>query len=158
MIFRFLLCGLLASGLATCDSKKKDKKDAAQMKDQSGDTSFQGFVGRLQIAVARKDYAMLASMMSPDFGYRWDTAPPGESPFDYWDKNNLWPELSRVLGERFVPNELSMAAPPQLVSDPTYKGPRVGLRVINGSWRFYYFLPGAEPEGKPAPASSPLPQ
>jgi hypothetical protein len=79
-------------------------------------------------------------MMTADFGYRWDTPPPGESPFSYWDQNNLWAELNSLLKERFVPKDLYMVAPPQAVSDPEYSGYRVGMRVVGGSWKFAYFV------------------
>lgn len=144
MFSRALLCLLAAVALAGCETpyKKKDKEEQQPMKDQSGDTSFQAFVGRLKIAVARKDLPMIASMMTSDFGYRWDTPPPDENVFTYWDQNNLWPELSALLQERFVPSDLYMVSPPQVVADPNYRGYRVGMRIVGGSWKFAYFVSG----------------
>ena len=140
---RLLLLLILLFALGGCQApyKKKDEEDKKPFKDQAGDQGFQAFVGRLRRAVAGKNHAMLQGMMAPDFGYRWDDAPVGESPFIYWDKNNLWPELNAVLREEFVPNELYMVAPPAAVSDPNYKGFRAGLRIVNGSWKFAYFVP-----------------
>jgi hypothetical protein len=102
--------------------KKADEEDKKPLKDQSKDTTYQAFLGRLRIAVAKRDIPMLASMMTADFGYRWDTPPPGETPFDYWDQNNLWGELNSLLKERFAPKDLYMVAPPQAVSDPSTRG------------------------------------
>ena len=116
------------------------------MQDQSGDQSFQSFLGRLRIAVKKQDQAMLTSLMTPDFGYRWDTPPAGESVFQYWSMNDLWPTLEGVLSQRFVPNGSYMVAPPQVVKDPNFKGYRVGMRLLRGSWQFAYFVPG---EGAP---------
>ena len=111
------------------------------MKNQAGDQAFQAFLGRLRQAVARKDLAVLAAMMTQDFGYRWDTPPVGETPFIYWENNNLWPKLAQTLREDFVAHELYMAAPAAVVSDPNYKGFRAGMRIVRGSWKFAYFVP-----------------
>ncbi len=140
---RALLLLLLVAAVAACQApyKKKDEADKQPFKDQSGDQGFQSFLGRLRSAVAKKDHTMLTSLMAPDFGYRWDTPAPGETPFVYWDERNLWPELSSVLRETFVPNDRFMVAPAAVVSDPNYKGYRVGLRLVGGSWKFGYFVP-----------------
>ena len=143
MKLRALLLLLLVAAVAACQApyKKKDEADKQPFKDQSGDQAFQAFLGRLRSAVAKKDHAMLASMMAPDFGYRWDAAPPGETPFIYWDQHEVWPDLATTLRETFVPNERFMVAPPAVVNDPAYKGYRAGLRLIGGSWKFGYFVP-----------------
>jgi hypothetical protein len=144
MIFRFLLCLVLAGALAGCESpyKKSDAADKKPLKDQGKDQSFQAFVGRLRIAVAKKDRAMLASMMTTDFGYRWDNPAPGELAFDYWDQNNVWPALSEVLQKKFDAHDLYMVAPAEAITDPQYSGYRAGMRIVGGSWRFAYFVPG----------------
>ena len=107
MIFRALLGVLLAAALASCMTpyKKKDAEEKKPLKDQTGDQTFQAFVGRLRIAVAKRDRAVLSSMMTGDFGYRWDTPEPGESIFQYWDLHGLWPVLDATLRAKFVPNE-----------------------------------------------------
>ena len=144
MIFRLSLCILLTCALTGCEApyKKKDADDRKPLKDQSHDQTFQAFLGRLKIAVGNKDRQMLATLMASDFGYRWDTPPPGEGVFDYWDHNNLWPELAGLLRQRFVPNELYMVSPPEVVTKPGYAGYRVGMRTVGGSWKFAYFVPG----------------
>ena len=143
--------------------KAKGKKEQPQIKDQSGDASFQAFVGRLRKAVENRDKVVMASMMSPDFGYRWDKGPEGETPFSYWDKNKLWGELAALMKERWTPHDAFMVVPPQFAQSETYPGFRAGLTMVNGSWRFAYFVsapPAGEaqqeaPEEKPLP---PLPQ
>lgn len=149
MLFRILLClataSLVLSGCST-PYKKKDEVEAKErsgelIKDQSGDTSFQAFLGRLRTAVAKRDRITLTTMMVPpnQFGYRWDPAPAGETPFDYWDQNNLWPELRDALDTQFLPHETYM------VSAETPRGYRAGLRLFNGSWRLGYFVGPEEP-------------
>ena len=144
MTVRLLFCACVAFALAGCQApyKKKDAEDRKPMKDQSYDQSFQAFLGRLRIAVAKRDLQMMATMMSTDFGYRWDAPPPGEGVFEYWDRNNLWPELASLLRQKFVPHELYMVSPPQVVSQPGFAGYRVGMRIVGGSWKFAYFVPG----------------
>jgi hypothetical protein len=146
MFPRALLGFFVVVAFAACQTpyKKKDKEESAQNRNTAGDHAFQAFVGRLRVAVEKRDTQILATMMAPDFGYRWDPSPPGETPFEYWTQNNLWPELASVLKERFLPQDLYMKAPPQAVNDPSYPGYRAGMRVIGGTWKFAYFVP-AEP-------------
>jgi len=40
-----------------------------------------------------------------------------------------------------VENGTYMVAPAQVVTDPNYKGYRVGLKIFHGSWKFAYFVP-----------------
>jgi hypothetical protein len=146
MLLRLFVCAALLFSVVGCNSlkspyKKKDEEEAKPMKDQSGDQSFTAFLGRLRIAVSKRDKAMLASMMTSDFGYRWDNPPPGETPFSYWDQQNTWGDLQTVLKKSFVPNGKYMVAPPQVVTDNNYAGFRVGLRTVGGSWKFAYFVP-----------------
>jgi hypothetical protein len=156
MRFRFLLSLLVVAAFAGCESpyKKSDAEDKKEpLKNQVKDPTFLAFIGRLKIAVAKKDRAMIASMMTGDFGYRWDNPPPGETMFDYWDKHNLWGELGNILRSPFVAHDRYLVAPPQVMSDPSYQGYRVGMRTVHGAWRFAYFVPG-EPEGAAAPEPS----
>ena len=110
-------------------------------KDESGDVAFQAFVGRLRIAVRKRDLAVLAPMMAEDFGYRWDDPPEGETPFLFWDRNNLWGELASLLKENWVPYDGFMVVPPQFAVSPDFRGYRAGLKMVNGSWKFAYFVP-----------------
>jgi hypothetical protein len=148
MNFRSFSFIFLALALASCQAPyhKKDADAKKPMQDQSGDQAFQSFLGRLRMAVKKQDEAMLTSLMTSDFGYRWDPPPPGESIFQYWSMNNLWPVLDGVLHQKFVENGVYMVAPAQVVTDPNYHGYRVGLRTVRGSWKLAYFVPG---EGAP---------
>ena len=124
---------------ATADKKKK----LPDIPDQNSDLAFQSFLSRLRQVVRAHDVDTLASMMTTDFGYRLD--PPGEGPgvFAYWDQNNIWPELELVLKERFIPSENYMVAPPEfIISASTYNGYRAGIRLVNGGWKFAYFVSG----------------
>jgi hypothetical protein len=147
MNLRLIACALALLSFASCEAtkqppyKKKDDEEKKPMRDQSKDPSFQSFLSRFRTAVSKRDTAMLASLMTPDFGYRWDDAPPGETPFMYWDQHKLWGELSHLLEQRFVESDMYMVAPAEVVSDPTYTGYRVGARTIRGSWKLAYFVP-----------------
>jgi hypothetical protein len=163
MRFRLLTSLLLVCVLCGCPSQRKDKKDKTKRdtvptKDVSGDVAFQSFVGRLRLAVEKRDGAMLSGLMAPDFGYRWDPAPPGEDAFIYWDRTRLWGELARLMSERWVPYDGFMVVPPQLAEDPNYAGFRAGVQMVGGSWRFAYFVPAppAEPPPPPSPAPTSL--
>ena len=166
MIFRALILLVAVVILAGCpmpDKKSKTAKGKEQMKDQNGDTAFQAFLGRMRKAIETHDKIVLASMMAPDFGYRWDQGPEGETPFAYWDRHKLWGELAALMRERWTPHDAFMVVPPQFAQSETYPGYRAGLTMVNGSWRFAYFVsappagdaPQETPEEKPLP---PLPQ
>jgi hypothetical protein len=159
MRFSLLTSFLLSAFLTTGCFERKEPKDkvrkGAPTKDQSGDVAFQSFVGRLQIAVQRRDLQTLSALMVPNFGYRWDDAPPGENAFMYWDRNNLWGELASLVKTRWVPYDGFMVVPAQLAEDPDYAGFRAGVRIVGGSWRFVYFVPAppADAPESPAPTS-----
>lgn len=156
MIFRLLSAVLVVCLLSACPLERKDPKKKAKAKepdatkDQSGDIAFQSFVGRLRIAVDKRDARMLTSLMSPDFGYRWDTPAAGQDPFTYWEQNGSWPELSKLMRARWVPYDGFMVVPAEFAADPTgYGGFRAGVRMINGSWRFAYFVPAPTVDSTP---------
>jgi hypothetical protein len=144
---------LLAIGLSGCQTpsqKEKEKKAAlkkktkAELREESSDVDFQAFVGRLRKAVAAHDVNTLAEMMTPDFGYSLNPEKSGEGVFKYWDDQNLWPELDGILSEKFVKKGGFMVAPPQFADESlNYDGYRAGLRRVNGSWKFAYFVNGS---------------
>jgi hypothetical protein len=143
---------LLAIGLSGCQTpsqKEKEKKAAlkkktrAELREESSDVDLQAFVGRLRKAVAAHDVNTLAEMMTPDFGYSLNPEKSGEGVFKYWDEQNLWPELDGILSEKFVKKGGYMVAPPQFADESlNYDGYRAGLRRVNGSWKFAYFVNG----------------
>ena len=143
---------VLAVGLSGCQTpsqKEKAKKAAlrkkakVELREESSDVDFQAFVGRLRKAVAAHDVNTLAEMMTPDFGYSLNPEKSGEGVFKYWDEQNLWPELDGILSEKFVKKGGYMVAPPQFADESlNYDGYRVGLRRVNGSWKFAYFVNG----------------
>ncbi len=160
MKLRMLSALLVTTLLAGCpaDQKKPAKakgdkfstqKPPVPTKDQSDDVTFQSFVGRLRIAVEKHDAPTLASVMSENFGYRWDAGPEGEDVFAFWDRNNLWGELASLVRENWVPYDGFMVVPPQLAADPQYGGYRAGVQMVNGSWRFAYFVPPPPEESAP---------
>jgi hypothetical protein len=143
-----LLASFAFTACPTTNPKKDAKKPATTaegptMPDQSGAVDFQAFLGRLRLAVQAHDVNAVAAMMTVDFGYRLTPVGSGPGVFQYWDENNIWPELTAVLAEKFVPKGDYMVAPPQF-ADPTaqYDGYRAGIRRVNGSWKFAYFVNG----------------
>jgi hypothetical protein len=146
-----LLATLALTACPTTDPKKDEAKKAARTAQEHGeenaDIDFQAFIGRLRKAVKAHDVDTVASMMTPDFAYVLGATPAedrmGAGVFQYWDENGLWVELDGILSERFVQKEAFMVAPPQF-ADPTaeYTGYRAGIRRVNGSWKFVYFVNG----------------
>ena len=146
MSSRPFICLALTLLLAGCETPEaKKKKEAAKkpqpLAKQAEDPAFMAFLGRLRTAVANKDHAALTSMMTADFGYRWDTPPVGDNVFTYWDLNESWPVLGKLLREKFVAHGNYMVAPSSVATDPAFQGFRVGIRMLNGSWKFAYFVP-----------------
>ena len=141
-----LLVGCPATDKKSAKAQGKKPDASIPSRNPAGDVTFQGFVGRLKIAVATYDLETLSTMMAPDFGYRWDATPEGESAFSYWDENNLWPRLSALLSEPWSENDGYMVVPPQVVQDANYNGYRAGIAMNNGSWRFAYFVPAPPPQ------------
>jgi len=121
-----------------------DRRAKGKESEASCDVDFQAFVGRLQKAVAAHDMNMLASMMTKNFGYKLNPPMEGEGVFKYWDEENLWPELEGILSEKFVKGDAEfMVAPPQFADKSlNYDGYRAGIRRVNGSWKFAYFVNG----------------
>lgn len=147
-----LLVALAFTACPTTDSKKKkDAKKAARTAQEHGeenaDMDFQAFIGRLRKAVKAHDMNMVATMMITDFAYVLGATPAedrlGPGVFQYWDENGLWVELDGILSERFVLKDDFMVAPAQF-ADPAaeYTGYRAGIRRVNGSWKFVYFVNG----------------
>ena len=150
MNFRLFLVLVLVFSLPACDVFHKNKKvqPSQTIKNAKGDVSYEGFVNRLRKAVETHDIPVLASMMSADFGYLLDptSSDPGsgEGVWKYWDANQLWPEVNRVVHAKFMPFGNFMVAPSEFVTDPAYIGYRAGLSNINGSWKFVYFVSGKQ--------------
>lgn len=147
-----LLFAIALSGCKSTDKRKKEKEAAKaraadKIADEKTDVDFDAFVGRLRKAVQARDVNAVAAMMTPDFGYVMGATPDadkkGEGVFQYWEEKGLWPELEGILSEKFVTKGDFKVAPPQF-ADPTvqYDGYRVGIRRINGSWKFVYFVNG----------------
>lgn len=144
---------MLAFALGACQTpsqKEKakrgelNKKTQLKLREESSDVDFQAFVGRLRKAVAARDLDTLKTMMTDDFGYRLNPEMSGQADaFKYWEQEGLWPELDGILSEKFVKKGGFMVAPPQF-ADPSinYDGYRVGVRRVNGSWKFAYFVNG----------------
>jgi hypothetical protein len=148
-----LVLALTLSGCETPQMKKEKEKKAAaaaaakkakvKPPEEATDVDFQAFVGRLRKAVAAHDVHMVASMMTPDFGYRLEPEASGEGVFQYWDEHGLWPELQGIISEKFVKKGEYMVAPPQFATPAlNYDGYRAGIRRVNGSWKFAYFVNG----------------
>jgi hypothetical protein len=149
LLTALLLSAFVFTGCQTPEQKKdKARKEALKKKAkaelrQPQDVDFQAFVGRLRKAVAKRDVETLKSMMTDDFGYKLEPPMAGAGVFQYWDQENLWPELDGILSERFVKKGAFMVSPPQF-ADPSlnYDGYRAGITRVRGSWKFAYFVNG----------------
>jgi len=149
LVISLLAVSFLFSACQTPEQKKEKLKQAALKKKAKADlrepqdVDFQAFVVRLRKAVSRRDTETLKSMMTDDFGYKLDPALSGPGVFQYWDQENLWPELDGILAEKFVKKGAFWVAPQQF-ADPSlnYDGYRAGITRIRGSWKFAYFVNG----------------
>ena len=149
LITALLLSVFAFSGCQTPEQKKdKLKKEALKKQAKAdlrapSDVDFQAFVGRLRKAVAKRDTETLKTMMTEDFGYKLEPPMSGPGVFQYWEQENLWPELDGILSERFVKKGAFWVAPPQF-ADPSlnYDGYRAGITRVKGSWKFAYFVNG----------------
>ena len=149
LISSLLAVSFLFSSCETPEKKKEKAKQTALKKKtkadlrESSDVDFQAFVGRLRKAVSMRDKETLKTMMTDDFGYKLEPAMSGPGVFQYWDQENLWPELEGILSERFVKKGAFLVAPPQF-ADPSlnYDGYRAGIQRVHGSWKFAYFVNG----------------
>jgi len=151
---RILLTTLLALAFvfAGCQTpqQKKEKLKQTELKKKAkvdlreeGDVDFQAFLGRLRKAIAKRDVETLKSMMTEDFGYKLEPPMSGPGVFQYWEQENLWPELDGILSERFVKKGAFMVSPPQFAdASLNYDGYRIGITRIRGSWKFAYFVNG----------------
>jgi hypothetical protein len=151
---RILLASLLVlafafTGCQTPEQKKEKLKQAELKKKAKADlreetsVDFQAFLGRLRKAIAKRDIETIKSMMTEDFGYKLEPPLSGAGVFQYWDQENLWPELDGILQERFVKKGAFMVAPPQFAdSSLNYDGYRIGITRVRGSWKFAYFVNG----------------
>lgn len=143
-----LSSAVLISGCESLNKKKGDKtkpkapvhSPATPAKEEHGDVAFQSFISRLRAAVAARDLPTLAALMTDDFGYRWDQGPQGETAFDYWDQNHLWSQLSTIINSKWTAHEGFMVAPPQMAVVPNYDGYRAGVAMVDGGWKFAYFV------------------
>ena len=145
-----LAFAFVIGGCQTPEKKKEKLKQAelkkkakADLREESSDVDFQAFLGRLRKAVAKRDVETLKSMMTDDFGYKLEPPMSGPGVFQYWEEENLWPELDGILSERFVKKGAFMVSPPQF-ADPSlnYDGYRIGIARVRGSWKFAYFVNG----------------
>jgi len=151
---RILFTSLLALAFvfAGCQTpqQKKEKLKQAELKKKAkvdlreeGDVDFQAFLGRLRKAIAKRDVETLKSMMTEDFGYKLEPPMSGPGVFQYWEQENLWPELDGILSERFVKKGAFMVSPPQFAdASLNYDGYRIGITRVRGSWKFAYFVNG----------------
>jgi hypothetical protein len=149
IVILLLFLAVALSGCKSAAKKEKEKKAALdrkakpELREENSDTDFQAFVGRLRKAVSARDMNTIASMMTPEFGYSLKPEMSGDGVFKYWDEQNLWPELEGILSEKFVKKGQYMVAPPQFADESlNYDGYRAGIRRINGSWKFAYFVNG----------------
>lgn len=135
-----------ALALSSCKSTSKKKlsdNPSTKPKQENNEVDFQAFLGRLRKAVSARDMETIAQMMTSDFGYSLNPERSGSGVFQYWDENNIWPELEGILSEKWAKKGEFWVAPPQFADESlNYDGYRAGIRRVNGSWKFVYFVNG----------------
>lgn len=145
-VFCLFFTGVLALGLAGCKTgKEKEEEPVKTIRNQTGDPSFSAFRNILNRAIERRDKKMLAQLMVSDFGYFLQEGQPEgvgiPGAFAYWDQHNLWPVLQQTSQLGYLPAGDYMVAPPEFaLQGNTFQGFRLGVRRVNGSWRFIYFI------------------
>jgi hypothetical protein len=155
IVSMLLLPVLILTGCETMSKKEKlkqaelDKKTKVHLR-ESSDVDFYAFLGRLRKAAAARDKVTLKTMMTENFGYKLnpemqgvEANATGPGVFQYWDEQDLWPEINGILSEKFVKYKGYMVAPPQF-ADPSlnYDAYRAGITRVRGSWKFAYFVNG----------------
>jgi hypothetical protein len=145
-IIALSLLTLIAAASSNCpqDPGAKNKMPAKRPPlQESAEVDFQAFLGVLRAAAKAHDVTTLTSMMTENFGYRLDEQGSSARAFEHWNENNLWPELSAILKEKFVKKDEFMVAPPEFADQAvSYFGYRAGITRVNGSWKFAYFVNG----------------
>lgn len=153
LVSLLLTFAMACTGCKSAAKRKKEQEAAATKKEtpvaaEGAEVDFQAFIGRLRTAVRSHDVEAVAGMMTTDFAFVMGATPEqdrkGDGVFRYWDENGLWPELDGILTEKFVKKGDYMVAPPQFANPAIdYDGYRAGIRRVNGSWKFAYFVNGA---------------
>jgi len=128
-----------AEAAATGEEKPADKPKPGRS-DQAG---LEQFLAQLRTAVAERNMEVVASLMTPNFGYQLEPPREGEGVFQFWDEHGLWEELALIVQEPFVEYHGFHVAPPVFAeSEGGYTGYRAGIRKIKGKWKFVYFVNG----------------
>lgn len=144
----YIATAVVLAASSGCKSEREKAEEAASRPDATLETpeppqadTLDEFLGKLRTSAANRDIPLMASLMTPNFGYQLDPPLEGEGVFAYWDTNNLWNELTLIVHEDFVENGNFMVAPPEF-ADPTipYDAYRAGITKVNGVWKFAYFV------------------
>jgi hypothetical protein len=147
--YSLALCALFLTGLLTAcpPMTERGKQAQREMFDNATfqphqDQAFMAFLGRLRAAVRNRDTRMLASMMTPNFGFDLNSEFEGPAfAFQYWTQNNLWPQVEKALNEQFRLKENYVVSPPQFAFEPEeYTGPRAGILVHRNRYAFAYLV------------------
>lgn len=100
---------------------------------------------RLMEASITKDQAVVQALLAPDFTWREDEAPLQETPFEFWNRHNLWVPLNKLLNQKTF-DQGAMKIAPREAKSASYKGPRLAWRKVGDEWRLAYFYAGSAPQ------------
>jgi hypothetical protein len=89
--------------------------------------------------------AVVQSLLAPDFTWREDEAPLQETPFEFWNRHNLWVPLNKLLNQKTF-DQGAMKIAPREAKSASYKGPRLAWRKVGDEWRLAYFYAGSAPQ------------
>ncbi len=124
-------------------TRKPSTPTQGDLSTAASSAEFRAFLRDLRAAVKDRDMMTMAPMMTANFGYSLEPLLYGPGVFEYWDNNNIWPELEKIVRQEFKPFQGFMVAPPKF-ADPThpYAGYRAGIQLTPEGWRFAYFVTG----------------
>lgn len=146
-----LLCGVAVAALMTgCPPITEEGKKAhaetygSVMENPQQSPAFTAFIGKLRRAVNLRDYPMMASMMTANFGFDLNSNLEGPAPaIQYWNQNGLWPELERILAMEFSKYDRYLVSPPAFAMQTEkkpYTGFRAGIEETRSGFKFAYFV------------------
>ena len=107
--------------------------------------SFESANLRMMEASITRDQEVIQPMLAPDFNWREDDAPLTETPFEFWNRQNLWGTLNKLLNQTSF-DSAGLKIAPRDAKNASYTGPRLAWRKVGDEWRLAYFYAGSNPQ------------
>ena len=106
--------------------------------------SFEASTLRMMEASITRDQSVIQPMLAPDYTWREDDAPLTETPFEFWNRQNLWGTLNNLLNQKTF-DSAGVKIAPRDAKSASYTGPRLAWRKVGDEWRLAYFYAGSTP-------------